>query len=149
MNHASWGGVNYAPIPDFPGYLVGDNGTVISLRLKKPITLRFDYNYDGYVRVKLYNKHGAFKMFVHRLVAEAFVPKRDGDKIVDHLDTNVENNAASNLRWCRDMRENLQNPLTIEKRKSGIRHFNPKSKQGRLYERLKLAEMDAAKHCPF
>ena len=36
---------------------------------------------------------------VHRLVAEAFVEKPEGCNVVNHLDNNPSNNAASNLEW--------------------------------------------------
>lgn len=110
------GGVKFKPIDEFPGYWIGEDGTVVSPRRGDPHVLKVDYNADGYVRVRLFNRLGRYNYFVHRLVAEAFIPKRGGDKIVDHLDTNVENNNASNLRWCRDMKENMANPLSVAKR---------------------------------
>lgn len=36
---------------------------------------------------------------VHRLVAEAFVPKETGRNVVDHINGNPSDNRASNLRW--------------------------------------------------
>lgn len=109
-------GVRFEPIPDFPGYFIGETGVVISARRLTLKTLKYDYNADGYVRVRLFNKTGRYNYFVHRLVAEAFIKKRPGDKIVDHLYPNVENNHVSNLRWCRNMSENLANPNTARKR---------------------------------
>lgn len=53
----------------------------------------------GYRHVHL-SKDGVAKWHsVHRLVAEAFVPKPDGCDIVNHLDSDPNNNAASNLEW--------------------------------------------------
>lgn len=53
---------------------------------------------------------------VHRIVALAFLGEpTEGSDIVDHIDTNRQNNRPENLRWC-DKGENiLKNPLTIRK----------------------------------
>lgn len=37
---------------------------------------------------------------VHRLVAEAFIPKVEGKDFINHIDGDKNNNAASNLEWC-------------------------------------------------
>lgn len=53
----------------------------------------------GYLHVHL-SKNGVAKWHsVHRLVAEAFVYKKEGCDIVNHLDNNPSNNRADNLEW--------------------------------------------------
>lgn len=58
-------------------------------------------NSSGYLRVHL-KRDGVMKYyFVHRLVALHFVenPNISENTIVNHLDSNYMNNAASNLEW--------------------------------------------------
>lgn len=52
-----------------------------------------------YPRIKLCN-HGACEhLFVHRLVAEAFIPNLENKSQVNHIDGNKLNNVVSNLEW--------------------------------------------------
>lgn len=53
---------------------------------------------SGYLSVGLCVSKEVFNAFVHRLVAEAFVPKFTQDMEVDHIDTNKMNNIVCNLR---------------------------------------------------
>ena len=57
---------------------------------------------NGYLKVGLSKPEGVPKtMLVHRVVAEAFLPKGDG-YVVNHKDFNPANNCIENLEWCTD-----------------------------------------------
>ena len=68
------------------------------------INLDKDYSHSNYYRF-------GPGLFVHRAVAELFIPNPDNKPCVDHIDTNTFNNRVSNLRWV-TYEENQNNPLT-------------------------------------
>lgn len=53
---------------------------------------------SGYVR--LGKTKGINSIYVHRLIAQDWVPNPDGLPVVNHIDENKGNNHADNLRWC-------------------------------------------------
>ena len=50
--------------------------------------------------VKLCKNGKSKTYFVHRLIAEAFIPNPFGAPQVNHKDENITNNAKCNLEWC-------------------------------------------------
>jgi len=58
-------------------------------------------NSQGYLKVNLYDADGKYKKkYIHRLVAEAFIPNPLNKPNVNHIDANVKNNNVNNLEWC-------------------------------------------------
>ena len=110
----------WRPIKNHEGYEVSNLGRVRSLpRLVNTHTKkRGDYqrllkgrvlsvqSKCGYYRVKL--GAGAF-YFVHRIVAEAFIPNPENLPFINHKDENKKNNIPSNLEWCTKRYNNLYN----------------------------------------
>lgn len=66
---------------------------------RKGKVLKLQPNSNGYLRVQLKIEAAGEKKFVHRLVAEAFLPKAKGKNIVNHLDSVPTNNNVDNLEW--------------------------------------------------
>lgn len=60
----------------------------------KPFTMQ-----NGYLRINLLDAPRRSHFFVHRLVAEAFVPNPTGRPLVNHKDGNKGNPRADNLEW--------------------------------------------------
>lgn len=79
-------------------YAVTDDGRVYSYitnKFLKPVFTR-----DGYLRVCLC-KDGTHKTkSIHRIVATAYIPNKNGLPSINHKDENKENNSVSNLEWC-------------------------------------------------
>lgn len=64
-----------------------------------------------YYRVNLRKNNKPKFVYVHRLVAEAFIPNPYNYPFIDHIDRNGLNNNASNLRWC-TQKMNMRNENT-------------------------------------
>lgn len=54
----------------------------------------------GYMKLDLWQDSKRKKFYIHRLVAEAFIPNPDNLPQVNHMDGNKENNVVENLEWC-------------------------------------------------
>ena len=88
-------------------YQVSNKGNVYSVERKDSRgnkcggrVLRPSYDKDGYLQVQLY-KNGKVKgKYIHRLVAEAFIPNPKSFLEINHLDEVKDNNELSNLEWC-------------------------------------------------
>lgn len=77
-------------------YLVSNTGKVKSVKKE----LAQSKNSSGYLRVRIDAPNHPKDAFVHRLVAELFVPNPNKYEFVNHIDGNKENNYSENLEWC-------------------------------------------------
>lgn len=96
-------------------YSVRDNGAILrygrdgkSPRLYDNIWTFGKPNNKGYMQF--------VSEVVHRIVAFAFLGDPPTEKhVVDHIDTNRQNNRPENLRWTTKLENILGNPLTLSK----------------------------------
>lgn len=91
--------MKWKEIPNTDGlYLISSEGKVFSVRSNK--VLRNQQIKNGYWRIELNVDGEKERHFIHRLVAEAFLPNPDNLPCVNHKDENPSNNCVDNLEWC-------------------------------------------------
>lgn len=87
----------FVKIKDYPNYSINENGDVKSTYVSKMLKPRIAGR--GYYCYQLRNENGIKNKYIHRLVAETFIPNPNNLPQVDHIDGNKANNHVSNLRW--------------------------------------------------
>lgn len=95
-------------------YSVRDNGAVLRHARKGKRLRKYDNqwtfgkpNNNGYMLI--------VSEVVHRIVAYAFLGEPPtAQHIVDHIDTNRQNNRPENLRWLTKLENILNNPITVK-----------------------------------
>lgn len=112
-------------INDFTGYFVSDNGKVYTTlaqgcrdryNLSKrtpPREIKVRMLPNGYSRVYLRRESTNKRedIYIHRLVAEYFVPNPDNKPVVNHKNCIRSDNRAENLEWV-TIEENIDYALT-------------------------------------
>ena len=78
-------------------YLVSDEGRIMNSSNGKVLS-PIDNGY-GYKKIWLWKNHKGKRVYVHRIVADAFLPNKYGRKEVNHIDSNPSNNCVTNLEW--------------------------------------------------
>lgn len=82
-------------ISGYENYYITEDGQVYNKKTER--YLKITKRPIGYCAVNL-SKNGVYKTFyVHRLVAEAFIPNPEYKPYVNHIDEDKSNNHISNL----------------------------------------------------
>lgn len=111
-------------------YQVSNFGRVKSLprtnkkrKIKKEIIKVFTKSPNGYLKAGL-SKEGKTKYyFVHRLVAEAFIPNLENKPCVNHKDCNKKNNNLSNLEWVTHEENNSYKNHNLKRNISSVIYY--------------------------
>lgn len=78
---------------------------------------------NGYLAVNLY-KDGVCKHFyIHRLVAETFIPNLENKPLINHINCNKMNNNVDNLEWCTQS-ENILHAVKLGRHVDNISKYN-------------------------
>lgn len=83
-------------VNDHPKYMISNSGRVMSFKTNNPkIVGTKRLSQKGYYRVGIDGR----RTFVHRLVAEAFIPNPDNKPEVNHINGIKTDNNVQNLEW--------------------------------------------------
>ena len=96
-------------------------GTIKSVRPNKQ---------TGYLQVNLWKNNKGYWKYIHRLIAEAFIPNPLNLPEVNHIDGNRQNNDISNLEWV-DSQGNK-----IHAVKTGLRKYSNRLTEGQFIQLL-------------
>ena len=80
-------------------YMISDDGVVYRVK-KDGLKALKPHIRNGYPSVILSKNNVKVHFYIHRLVAEAFIPNPNGYRYVNHMDENPMNPTVSNLEWC-------------------------------------------------
>lgn len=104
-------------------YLITKNGEIINKKTKR--ILKGDPNAKGYLRVSI----GGKKHFIHRLVAEQYIPNPLNKQQINHINGIKTDNRVENLEWVTNL-ENRQHAI-----KKGLHCCGEKCSWSKLKEK--------------
>jgi len=97
-------------LKNHPGYFISEDGNFYNSKGRQ---LKQFHRCKGYLGVRLYKT----AYYVHRLIAEEFIPNPNNYPQVNHIDKNRINNMIDNLEWCnpqQNVEHSLAKVFTIE-----------------------------------
>lgn len=126
--------------------VIGDNHKM------KPLLLKYRVSNNGYYQVYLHKTATKGRSyFVHRLIAEMFIPKTNENLVVNHKNGIKTDNRVENLEWCtqsenvkHSYRMGLQDKSFLQKR---VRQIDLKTgKVIKEYDSIKSAGFAVTGH---
>ncbi len=95
----------FKPVIGFPEYMISMAGDIYSKRAGRLMKPCQDAN--GYICIQFQVNRNRKNCFLHRLIAEHFIPNPLGKPIVNHIDGIKTNNSVDNLEWVTYRENNL------------------------------------------
>lgn len=93
-------------------YQVSNCGRVRSFKYKMPRIMKLAVLKVGYPSVHLQLGGKSKLMYIHRLVAQAFVDNPEGKPQINHINGDKTDNHAENLEWC-TRSENMRHAVAM------------------------------------
>lgn len=109
----------FKDIKDFEQYQISTMGRVWSKNKNKIMQVGKHKSNSGYIQIMLYKDGKYHWKYIHRMVAETFLPNPQGFRTVNHKDGNKFNNCISNLEWASDEQQQ-RHAYQMGLRKNGI-----------------------------
>lgn len=109
-------------------YQVSNLGRVKSLDYKRTGNEKILVHKNGiYRRIRLTQNGKQKDFYIHRLVAQAFIPNPNNYIEINHIDEDKQNNKADNLEWC-SRRYNLSYGSREDFKKHFSKEYNIETK---------------------
>ena len=122
----------YKTVQGFENYEVSNFGAVRNKTTQRRLK---GNNHMGYLRIGLSKDEKTKLLFIHRLVALAFVDNPDKKTEIDHINNNKIDNNALNLRWC-NRQENNRNTQVSKTNLNGVKGISFYGKQKKYRARI-------------
>jgi len=115
-------------------YKVTSTGLVINIETNRDMKQQCSNSGKMSVGLKIDGKYR--KLYVHRLVAKAYILNPEEKPQVDHIDGDNSNNNVSNLRWCTNDENQTFRDEQMNSGKDGV--SKPVVYDGKRYRSIKL-----------
>lgn len=100
-------------IPNFENYEISTKGNIRYKSNKKE-------KHKSYCRDRYMVSLNGKSLYIHRLVAQTFIPNPENYDIVNHIDENPLNNNIENLEWCTH-KDNINHGTCQQRRSEKVR----------------------------
>ena len=129
-------------IKDYPHYYINEAGQVYSNYTNKKMCQQLQAN--GYLTLFLVEDGKKYKTYIHRLLAQTFIPNPNNYPCIDHINRNKLDNRLSNLRWVTH-HMNCQNRKISSRNIYGVKYIYKNGKKW-VYDRCFKGERYIKRH---
>lgn len=121
-------------IEGFEDYEIYENGNIRSLKSNKILKPRLDSK-GNYLILGLYKDGKQYTKYVHRLVAENFIPNPQNKMEVNHINGNKTDNRVENLEWA-TRSENVKHAIITGLNPIRRNHMTKMNEKGNITNKL-------------